>query len=800
MKTSRFSDNFNDVIQSMKQCGDIPLLVFIMSTIVFFVSPLSAINSIAGTVSSGGFKDIGSVGEILRFVFCDETQAEVLFALLPALVVCGALTAFLAFAFLVNKKKSNVIMSLGLSRAQIFKNRAFSSLGLLFAAVFLPLSAMLIVNVVRLGSSAQTFEAYFAILLMLFTCEAVGFSVGMLSCMLMGNLIEGLLCGGVGLVFPVAAVQFIQYVLAAFLRGYPAKRISTFGSVIDGSIFMRDAFEWMHAITPVTFFRSSGSDLYSTLISTCMHMITEKGAKILETSNRFSLTQLEISPQLYIRTLAWLGVSALLIGFSYKLFRTRKAERTGAVGASKPINILLSTTVMLSASALALNLLFRDSVTANFAMIIIVSAVTGIICTALCLRNKAALKKALLPFAVQLVLVAVAPLMCIFGLKSYSEYVPEASQVESAMVRIPYTSYSPALSPSMYTSAFEGEVTEESVFAWNNNPSVFCLFSQEEISQLTDAHKVLVNSKEFKGTSFDIPIVYVLKNGTVKVRWFRNANEEAVAALLKLNDTPSVREAIAEKTRIKPSGSKIFDRYEEIHEKSGITSLLNTSIYEEYMRDHIEETIILGNVEIWGGTCTTLTDISDIVDEQTLEQIAEYMAQDIAAAPFEEMLSPNEPQIGCISVEIIRKSYYGSSLGQDRYAIFSYMTRTIEYLKQIGVYDYMTQKSEIASIKLCPIKSYMTFFQMNAISKKTPEMNVSPESNLTRYGELLLSANSANAGTGFANAVTVTDKQELEQLRGRMLSRCYLGEGSGQLALCTFEDESAGLFFVPDAK
>jgi hypothetical protein len=89
---------------------------------------------------------------------------------------------------------------------------------------------------------------------------------------------------------------------------------------------------------------------------------------------------------------------------------------------------------------------------------------------------------------------------------------------------------------------------------------------------------------------------------------------------------------------------------------------------------------------------------------------------------------------------------------------------------------------------------------MNAISKKTPEMNVSPESNLTRYGELLLSANSANAGTGFANAVTVTDKQELEQLRGRMLSRCYLGEGSGQLALCTFEDESAGLFFVPDAK
>ncbi|NLA77726.1 MAG: hypothetical protein GX851_07880 [Clostridiales bacterium] len=330
MKISKHSDTFFDAIQCMKQCVDFPLLLLAISTLYLTVLPLSTLFSVDAKLASGALEGISEIDSIIKFVFFDNISMGFFPIYTLALIVFGVLTAFLAFGFLVNKKKSNVIFSLGLTRARIFANRLRAAAAFLVAAVILPLTITLFANFAIVGVSAEAVKAYFALLTAFLTCEAIGLSVGILSATIMSNLFEGVLSAGSMLAFPSILILFAENVFNSFLEAYPA-RLKNPEMLFGGGYDNLGLFGRLGAFNPLNLYDTWQSSSQG-LLSECGYSVSSEAFILKAPGQLFSNPKSNVPPELFIYSLGWLAVSAIIILFARKCFKKRSMESTNNFG------------------------------------------------------------------------------------------------------------------------------------------------------------------------------------------------------------------------------------------------------------------------------------------------------------------------------------------------------------------------------------------------------------------------------------------------------------------------------------
>lgn len=140
-------------------------------------------------------------------------------------ILMGALTAVQGLSFLTSVKQCNVYLSMGITRKQLSKNRIFSTL--IYLAVFsaVPVGASLILNAAKLSVTGELIFAALYYFLALFAGAVLGFGIGSVFTVSVGNIFESLVFSFTACLMPMILTACIE---------------TTFTYLVNGAVFVNE--------------------------------------------------------------------------------------------------------------------------------------------------------------------------------------------------------------------------------------------------------------------------------------------------------------------------------------------------------------------------------------------------------------------------------------------------------------------------------------------------------------------------------------------------------------------------------
>lgn len=212
-KSLKNNVNLNDFKRSLK--GSLPFPAIALAVlIVFAVFPVV-----------GYFYDTtrqpGTPYDLVYIFFDSSSLFYSSFELLQVgMVLCGMMTAAKSFYFFLSKKQVNVYLSLGVTRTRMFVNRLVSGAITLFVSVFVPFTIIYLMNVAKLGATAQMTNIYVYIVLSLFVASMVGFVISSFAISVSGNIFESAVTMGTVSFLPTLIVNLFKGAKEQMLKGY----------------------------------------------------------------------------------------------------------------------------------------------------------------------------------------------------------------------------------------------------------------------------------------------------------------------------------------------------------------------------------------------------------------------------------------------------------------------------------------------------------------------------------------------------------------------------------------------------
>ncbi len=157
-------------------------------------------------------------GPIISY-FGNATMADS-FMLLAGMVCCGILTAIVLFRFMFSRNSVNVYFSMGITRSRLFFNRMFAAILNIFAAVIIPLTITLFVNISVFGYSKHLILVFFYLFLTMFTSGFAGLTIGAFASTVSGSIIEAVVTSASTSLFPFLFVNAAGELKYTMLNGF----------------------------------------------------------------------------------------------------------------------------------------------------------------------------------------------------------------------------------------------------------------------------------------------------------------------------------------------------------------------------------------------------------------------------------------------------------------------------------------------------------------------------------------------------------------------------------------------------
>ncbi len=232
------------------------------------------------------------------------------FLVTACLVAAGVLLALRLFAFCFRKNSVNVFFSAGLLRKTLYRNRVLAGLLALAAAILVPLSVDLAMNVASFGGSAYVFKTFLYLVAALFAVALSGFSIGVLVSTVSGHLIEAAAATGLITAVPQLIVSLLGLVDRFMLKGNALENVVT-GT--DNKLRMLCSL-----LSPYGFLDSLGGEDGEAALT--VGRVIDKGC------------ELSFTRSLVLPVCVWFVLGAGLLVAGAVLFRRRKVENAGSVG------------------------------------------------------------------------------------------------------------------------------------------------------------------------------------------------------------------------------------------------------------------------------------------------------------------------------------------------------------------------------------------------------------------------------------------------------------------------------------
>lgn len=623
-------------------------------------------------------------------------------------ILVGVLFAFVAFSFLMSKKKINVFFSNGVNRATIFKNRVLASMLLMALTTAIPLIADVAINTSIFGHSGYMAWHGFLLFGEYFTFMLVGFSMMSISMMLCNTIVECLFFGAGIIWLPTFLVTSFQFLCTVFLRGYGF-----------GNFFLNDSAYWSKSAlyntaiaNPLFFGKAFGNYSLGYNLFSFTHRSAIYEGPVVDTfygyvdtyGKGYKWAQMNIIAPFLI----WLAIAVLFIFVAKKLLLARKAENAG-IYASQPIVSTIFTieaAVAISSLTILSSNESDNSKALSIALWLIALFISYFVIISLCKWTVKHNKKTVVtPFAT---LGCLLVLVCIFstGGFGYTTYIPDIKDVKYATISN-YGTNATGNEGTQYPS-ITNNATDWNIFYSYNNYQLAVFSSEEDLKKLTEVNKSIAKETD-NMTGNEITVSYYLKNGKIVERRFTTTDYNACYDVLSLTDTDAYRDEF-----------EFFMSSKRKNEtKSTITDIAakendHGKLFNYYSESEIKE--LLHNRQ-------ALMILSDSVTQKEIKNtdaLKDAILADKTAVDYNARFRSKDKPIG--EIIFYDKSYH---LGETPYTeqdvtdaesyqiaqaikfyLYESMTNTIAYLKSTGEYDLLkeAENQEIVSARVLSCK------------------------------------------------------------------------------------------------
>ena len=804
MKHREISARRFSFLQAVKESADASMVLLLLLTALYPIGTLSEF-TVAEKLLTTGTQAQGaqSLNDLYTAMMLPESFASSSFILLPAIALLSAVSAFMAFSFTTRSKKLNVMFSLGQKRSELFTARVAASLGSLLAAIFVPLTACLVINIIKLGASREIFELYFFHLIMLTVTTLVIYAVCCIGMLVSNRIKTGVVTSVALLALPFAFTACMQAYACAFLRGFPSETAAIFrngntGSFLTAYISKVNMLEELSFLNPLLLMlgKVGGRTEYLTML------FPYYSGPLSGTQEYFYKP---VPSQFILRFAVWAVVGAALIFAARFIFCTSKAENAGRPGAGITAGFVLAAEAALVAGAAAVGLNAMLPQTPGVVLAAAVTAAVFFISAFVLLRKRLKLKRIAVPAPAAAVFSVALSLILMSGGFGYSE-PPQVQNVESVQITMPFERFA-FTGPYITLCNFKAAVVHSNVIlGQNTNECKYMLTDPEEIKQLTEIAASAAKNKNPE-PGYSLELEYTLKDSSKLERRFVNITNDTFIKMLLLYDLPSIKAAAQARLG---SGENNYG--------TGNENLL------EYGPGNM--------VFICSGKYGTQTDITANLTGEEYNELARCISHDYGQMSVTQLFFPEKAQYGYIvlgkgndSADTDETPYdAGKVIAGMRYRIslliYEDMQSTVQFLKDRELLDLFFVPAGIQSVTVYKQSAPMANMLVTRLPILDADGLLPVERMLTNESgsEILRKVSKLNGGSpptdinadllGLVQEV-VTDKARIEQLlESARMCYCWSG-GSGRLIKVTYdktwpeewqitEKQSSTYFYIPD--
>lgn len=631
------------------------------------------------------------------------------------LLILGLIMALALFRFLSVTARTNVLLSLGLSRWQLFRNRCAAAVVGMFLSVFIPLTITLFINFNVFGVKGIMFSSYAFLTVSLFSVLLIGFCAGVLCAVLAGTTREGFFGGVSLLVLPVLGIVFIAICLSVFLKGYPNPlyvgdfALNSFFSIVEQTQF----FYKMFYLNPIFLNVNPQLPYHESFFDN--DIWTDMGIKNTEAyyikNPTASYIQEGFPTASFIVFLCWIAFCVILLFAAYRLFVKRRTEIGGFYRSSRSVAAIISAFFVLSAAHIGLlaGLLrvenpydlyhavsFFDM---NASEKLVLAAFTFILTFAAALvcilfyswKNKKLKKTLKLLFLTPAVFLI--PVVFLLGGFGYSKSVPDITEIEIINISVPY-----------YYSGSEFESSLSGHRSYSFHP-VSGFESEAEKEAVAQIHRAL--SGDYSRENFAQPgitINYRLKDKSVVQRRYSNYSDENLLKLAGLFDSDTVQDEIALFLCDKNS----WITREQLSEL-GKDYFYSFTVFDKPLAiEPAWRRLENASVSLREPDSFSMLDITPSLDQESYDALMECIADDYNDMSASQFYTPESPPLCVLSVySIDTESTYTATYYHEFY-VYGSMQRTLQFLssREKNLLDTLAENAKSPEYQITKISLY----------------------------------------------------------------------------------------------
>lgn len=687
--------------------------------------------SMSENSNTGNFEAV-NIKDSYQFLLTSNMQF-LRYLVIAAFLILGILMGIVTFKFMTGKKTMNVYYSLGIKRVNMFTAKYLSGLTLMAFAVFIPIAIDVIMNISVLGLNGKMISAAVYYFLGLLSLSMFSFSLTAAVFSTVGTVFEGVVFSGILVCTPAVLLSALQSLIESLVNGTP------YGVVFDNS-----------------FERYSGQSLLSEFYQFSPFMYLSRGLLMFQSADKdgkiINYTSGEATawekPEILL-VFAWIAVAVAFVFLAMFLYNRRKAEIGGFIGKNKVLNFICTFIIGFFGFVVAFSELSSISKAIRVLIAIGVFAVIYIVLDLLLIRNfKLFLKKTYkLPMHL-----AIALLIFTFFSTGYFgavNKIPKTEDISYIKISSPALSYSgPHINLSWENFSFlDFDCT-------TNTLPIGKYESASDIEKIQEIHKTLVdrglatelNMTENADENYPhyIKIVYTLKNGKEIKRAYYGINTETYNKLLELENSDYQRSQLY---------NAFYGEYKSEHDlkalkeayKQNASEVINEININQYKRAlQADDSLVIFYNKLLGGKELTLNaqqrkqlidcvynDITNMTAQQICNPkvtlgILGFSATDFNISQAYEDNQMDNTYSGHYEVSDNKEdpvsykdgyttlfdSIFQSVENSPSFFITPEMTRTISFLKSVGVYEEVLNLiPQISGVKVSKVSESCRYFK-----------------------------------------------------------------------------------------
>ena len=425
-------------------------------------------------------------------------------------LIYGALLGTMLFRFLLDKRQTSFMLTLGLTRTSLFLSRYLAGAVLAAVAILSPMLMSLILNIIAFGAATRNLLFFCHLCIGLLTLALNGLAISSAACAVAGTLGESMFFTCALLSLPTSVCYCANVLMRRFLLG------SAFGATLyDGTtVIQSNLTEIFSKWNPALFFYKD-LKLYSAFY---------------EGINSTSPRDVHFMP-----TILWLPATALLAFGALRLFRARRAENAGISGLSRTIRH-----IGLAVPGISLFAAITDAL-ADFQIYAALLAATGayLIWSLIIhgsLSRRAVMRRQVWTL-IHIASIWVFILVLFGGGVGFSAYTPSAQRVAS--VEASFVGSPAYMGGTPHGSSGGGGFYVVNNYSYADHSDIETVLTLHREIIDSGRHDIGENPVDFSDSMlpYDITFRYTLTDGTVKTRYYDRATASFLARMLTLDGT-----------------------------------------------------------------------------------------------------------------------------------------------------------------------------------------------------------------------------------------------------------------------